>query len=85
MQHKQNKIGFSQLLWGGEAEVRSIVGHNVHVEKKRRILEGSMSLLMCGGLIDYFDASQSGRDDSGLGRWVVMTLKGDCTTRVVCG
>ena len=85
MQHKQNKVGFSQLFWGGEAEVRSIVRHNVHTEKKRRTLEGGTSLLMFGGLIDYFDSPQSGREETGLGRWVVMTLKGECITRVVCG
>jgi hypothetical protein len=85
MQHKQNKVGFSQLFRGGEAEVRSIVGHNVHTEKKRRILEGGTSLLMFGGMIDYFNLPQSGWEETGLGRWVMMTLKGECTTRVVCG
>jgi hypothetical protein len=85
MQHKHNKVGFSQLFWGGEAEVRSVVGHNVHTEKKRRIQEGGTSMLMFGKMIDYYDRTQSGRDESGLGRWVVMTLKGDTTTRIVCG
>jgi hypothetical protein len=73
MQHKLNKEGFSQLFLGGEAEVRSVVGHNVHTEKKRRIQEGGTSMLMFGKMIDYYDRSQSGRDDSGLGRWVVVS------------
>ena len=30
MKHKMNKVGFNQLFWGGEAEVRSVVAHNVH-------------------------------------------------------
>ena len=57
----------------------------MHVEKKRQVQEGSTSMLMFGKLIDYFDSSQSGREESGLGRWVVMTLKGETTTRVICG
>ncbi len=55
MQYKLNKVGFSQLLWGGEAEVRSIVGHNVHQERHRRIQEGCTSLLMFGQTIDFYD------------------------------
>ncbi len=67
MQHKLNKVGFNQFFWGGEAEVCSVVAHNVHVEKKRRVQEGSTSMLMFGKLIDYFYSSQSGREESGLG------------------
>jgi hypothetical protein len=85
MQHKLNKVGFSQLFWGGEAEVCSVVGHNVHAQKKRKVQEGGTSMLMFGSMIDYYDCQQSGRDDTGLGRWVVMTLKGAVTTRIVCG
>ena len=29
--------------------------------------------------------AQSGKDETGLGRWVVMTFEGDVRTRVVCG
>jgi hypothetical protein len=57
----------------------------VHVEKKRWVQEGGTSMLMFGKLIDYFNSSQSGREKSGLGRWVVMTLKGETTTRIICG
>jgi hypothetical protein len=85
MQHKLNKVVFNQLFWGGEAEVCSVVVHNVHVEKKRWVQEGDTSMLMFGKLIDYFNSSQSGREESDLGQWVVMTLKGETTTRVICG
>ncbi len=67
MQHKLNKVGFNQLFWGGEEEVCSVVAHNVHVEKKWQVQEDGTSMLMFGKLIDYFDSSQSGREDSGLG------------------
>ncbi len=40
---------------------------------------------MFGGLTDYFDAASSGRDPTGLGRWVVMTVKVEVQTRIVCG
>jgi len=33
MQHKLDKMGFNQLFWAGETEVRLVVAHNVHVEK----------------------------------------------------
>jgi hypothetical protein len=58
---------------------------NVHEEGRRRIQEGGTSMMMFGGVLDYLDMSLSGRDDTGLGRWVVMTLRGDITTRIVCG
>lgn len=85
LKHKANKVGFNQLFWGGEAEVRSVVAHNVHEISRRRVQEGGTSMLMFGGIIDYFDMSLSGKDDTGLGRWVVMTLRGDTNTRIVCG
>jgi hypothetical protein len=42
-------------------------------------------MLLFGKMIDYYDCAHSGRDETGLGRWVVMTLKGETTTRIVCG
>jgi hypothetical protein len=42
-------------------------------------------MLMFGKLIDYFGSSQSGREDSGLGQWVVMMLKGETTISIICG
>jgi hypothetical protein len=37
-------------------------------------------------LIEQYDGEQSGRDETGLGRWVAMTFRGegDMVTRVVC-
>lgn len=43
-------------------------------------------MLMFGGVIGYLDMlASSGRDETGLGQWVVMTLRGDTNTRIVCG
>ncbi len=42
-------------------------------------------MLMFGEMIDYYYQAQSGRDNSRLGRWVVMTLRGETTTRIICG
>ena len=86
LKNKRNMVGFNQLFWGGEAEVRSVVAHNVHADEiKGRTQEGGTSLLAFGGVIDYLDMAQSGKDESGLGRWVVMTFEGEVRTRVVCG
>ena len=73
MRHARNSVGFSQLFSGGEAEVRSVVAHNVH-ENVGRIQEGGTSMMMFGPLIGNMDMEESGKDDSGLGRWVVMTV-----------
>jgi hypothetical protein len=83
MQYKLNKVGFNQLFWEGEAEVCSVVAHNGHGEKKQRVQEGGTSMLMFGKLIDYFNSSHSGREESGWGRWVVMMLKEETTTRII--
>jgi hypothetical protein len=47
--------------------------------------KGEQGMLAFGGVIDYLDMAQSGKDESGLGRWVVMTFEGDVRTRIVCG
>jgi hypothetical protein len=52
LKHKMNKVGFNQLFWGGEAEVRSVVAHNVHENRRKRVQEGGTSMLMFGGIID---------------------------------
>jgi hypothetical protein len=88
LSHKDNKSGFSQLFRGGEAEIRSIAAHNKHEGKEvGRVQEGGTAMMTFGTLTEQYDAEQSGRDESGLGRWVVMTFRGDgdVTTRVVCG
>jgi hypothetical protein len=43
-------------------------------------------MLLIGHLTKQLDYDEMGKDTSGLGRWTVMTLKGDgVCTRVVCG
>ncbi len=60
MKHKSNSIDYSKLFGGGEADVRSIVDHNVH-ENMGRVQEGSTSMLMFGPLIEYLDVSEGGK------------------------
>ena len=51
-----------------------------------RVQEGGTSLLLFGALTEQLVHDEPGKDESGLGRWSVMTLKGDgVQTRVVCG
>ena len=85
--HKLNRNGMSQMFNGGECEVRSVVGHNVHEKEGDRIQEGGTSILLYGQLIQQHDFEASGKDDTGLGRWVSMVLRGSdgVTTRFVCG
>jgi len=83
--HKLNKNGLSQLFRGGEAEIRSVTGHNTH-ENVARFQEGGTSLMLFGPLIGQYDFEHSGKDETGLGRWVVMVLQGSdgIKTRIVC-
>ncbi len=65
--------------------VQSIVSHNVH-ENIGRTQQGGTSLLLFAPLTKQLDHEKSGKDDTGLGHWLVMTLQGDGVhTRVVCG
>ncbi len=85
MRHKKNVNGFIQLFKGGEAVVQSVVAHNVH-ENVGRIQQGGTSMLLFGHPTEQLDYDEMGKDTSGLGRWTVMTLKGDgVRTRVICG
>jgi len=85
MRHRKNVNGFNQLFKGGEAAVQSVVAHNTH-ENVGRVQQGGTSLLLFGHLTEQLDHDETGKDPSGLGRWSVMTLKGDgVRTRVVCG
>ena len=87
LMHKDNRNGFSQLFRGGEAEVRSVAAHNTHEGKVvGRVQEGGTAMVLFGQLVDQYDFESSGRDDSGLGRWVVMVFRGEhgVTTRIVC-
>ncbi len=48
--------------------------------------DGGTSLLLFGALTEQLAHNEPGKDESGLGWWSVMTLKGDgVQTRVVCG
>ena len=86
MKHKENYNGFNQLFRGGEADIRSVVAHNVH-KNVGRVQEGGMSMLLFGSLIQQFDVDHSGKYDTGLVRWCYMTFCGSegIKTRVVCG
>jgi hypothetical protein len=76
MSHKLNIIRFNQLFRGGEAAIQSVVAHNVH-KNIGRVQEGGTSLIMYGPLTDHLLHEWPTRDDTGLGRWSVMTLVGD--------
>jgi hypothetical protein len=85
MKHRTNVNGFNRLFKGGEAAIHSIVSHNVH-ENIGRVQQGETSMLLFGHLTEQMDHNESGKDDSGLGWWTVITLQGDgVQTRVVCG
>ncbi len=84
IQVQQNVNGFNQLFKGGEADIRSVVAHNVH-ENLGRVQERGTSLMAFGSIIEHIANDQTGKDETGLGRWSVMTFKGEnCLTRVVC-
>jgi hypothetical protein len=85
MGDRRNVNGFNQLFKGGKAALQSVVVHNVH-ENIGRVQEGGTSLLLFGLLTEQLDNDQPGKDESGLGRWSVMMLRGDgVQTRLVCG
>ena len=88
LMHKDNRNGFAQLFRGGEAEVRAVAAHNTHEGKEvGKVQEGGTAMVLFGQLIEQYDFEASGREDSGLGRWVVMVFRGEngITTRIVCG
>ena len=72
---------------GGEAEIRSVVGGNTHEKGGSKVQQGGTGMLLYGGLIDQYDFEASGKDETGLGRWVHMVLQGEdgIRTRFVCG
>ena len=85
--HKDNRNGLCQMFNGGECEIRSVAGHNVHEKKCGRVQQGGTGILLYGYLIDQYNFESSGKDDTGLGRWVSMLLQGAdrIRTRMVCG
>jgi hypothetical protein len=84
MRNKKNCNGFNQLFKGGEAAVQSVVAHNVH-ENFGKVQQGGTSLIMFEPLTHQLDFNESGKDDTGLGCWLVMTVQRDgIKTRIVC-
>jgi hypothetical protein len=85
MSNRHNVNSFNQLFKGGKAAIQSFVAHNIH-KNISRVQEGVTSLLLFGALTEQLAHDEPGKDETGLGRWLVMMLKGDgVQTRVVCG
>ncbi len=84
MRHRLNGNGFNQLFKRGEATIHSIAVHNIH-KNFRKNQQGGTSLMLFGPITEQLDFERSGKDNTGLGRWTVMTLQGDgVQTRNVC-
>jgi hypothetical protein len=84
MRDRHNINGLNQLFKGGTAAVQPVMAHNIH-KNIGRVQEGGTSLLF-GAMTEQLVHDQSGKDETGLGQWSVMTLKGEgVQTRVVCG
>jgi hypothetical protein len=78
LMHADNRNGWNQLFRGGEADVRSVVAHNIHEGRNvGRTQEGGTGILMFGQLTEHLDMPNSGKDESGLGRWSMMVIKGE--------
>jgi hypothetical protein len=86
LRHRLNVNGFNQMFKGGEVAIQSVTAHNTH-ENIGCVQEGGTSLLAFGTVTEYLDHHQLGKDKTGLGRWSIMTFKGDnrVQKRVVCG
>ena len=85
LRHKRNTFHFSDAFNGGESEIRVVAAHNVH-ENVGKVQEGGTAMMVFGPLIEHLDQTGSSKDESGLGRWVVMSVRGETgTTRIVCG
>ena len=52
--------------------MRLVAGHNVHENKCGRVQQGGTGILLYGSLIDQYNFEASGKDNTGLGRWVSM-------------
>ena len=63
------------MFRGGEAEIPSIAAHNVH-ENVGRIKEVGTSMFLYVPLVYQYNFKHSDKDDTGLGRWVVMVFQG---------
>ena len=47
--HKMNCNGLSKMFNGGEIEIRSIMGGNIHVKGGGRVQQGGTDILICMG------------------------------------
>ncbi len=85
MRHAKNVNGFNQLFNGGGAPIHLVVSHNAH-EKVGRVQEGGTSLMIFGTLVELVDRTAVQKDETGLRRWLTVTLKNDgITSRIMCG
>ena len=73
--HKDNKNGIRELFKGGETEIRAVAANNVH-ENVGRTQEGGTALMAYGDLVAYLDPDETGKDETGLGRWTYMRFVG---------
>ena len=82
-----NCNGLSQMSNGGETEISSVMGGNTHEKGGSKVQQGGTGIILYGGLIDQYDFEASGKDATGLGRWIHMVLQGEdgIKTRCVCG
>ncbi len=83
MQDQRNVYGFNQLFKGGKASIQSVVAHNVHKDFGR-VQEGGTSLMVFRTITEHLDYDQLGKDETGLGRWLVMTFKGEMVSHTLC-
>ena len=64
LMHSDNCNGWNQLFRGGEADVRSLVAHNIHKGRKvGRAQEGRTCILMFCQLKEHLDKLNSGKDE----------------------
>ena len=85
LHHNNNKNGWSQLFQRADEDVRLVTAYNSH-ENVAPGQEGGSGLLIFGPLIDQLDMKSSGNDESGLGRWSMIVVKGDgIQTQTICG
>ena len=68
--HKYHRNGFLHMFRGGESDIQPIAAHNVH-ENVGRVQEGGTIILLYGPLVYQYNFKHSGKDDTGLVRWVL--------------
>ena len=82
--HRQNTIHLAEIFIGGETKIWTVEANNIH-ENVGKTQEGGTALTMFGPMIEHLDLSGIKKDESGLGRWVVMIVKGEgCVTKIMC-